>query len=77
MRSEEDMEKIAEAQLRDWCRKNLPENAEIRNKDLKFVPKNNIIEVTIMLETLEDIGREQTFVPARIEPSSEKQELPQ
>ncbi|MBQ9931489.1 MAG: sporulation protein YqfD [Firmicutes bacterium] len=71
-KSQEELLSLAEMQLRLWAKKNLPENGEILNKDLKFTPKDNIIEVTIMLEVLEDIGREQVFIPAKAEPAAQE-----
>lgn len=46
-------------QIRSWCRENLPENAQILNKDLNFCYKENIIEVGVTLEVRRQIGEEQ------------------
>ena len=52
----------ANQQIRKWSKENLPENAEILNKDLNFSYKENIIEVTMTIEILQQIGEEQEIL---------------
>ena len=51
-----------EQQIRVWSKENLPENAEILNKDLNFSYKENIIEVSMTIEVLQQIGEEQEIL---------------
>ncbi len=60
-RSQEEIRKAADTQAREQIRKTIPESAQILNKSLKFTPEENIIEVTIMLQALEEIGSPKTF----------------
>ncbi|MDF3003312.1 MAG: hypothetical protein K0Q48_3431 [Bacillota bacterium] len=61
-RSQEEIEKEGNRQVREAIRQNLPENVQILNKSLKFSPGENIIGVAIMLEALEKIGMEKEIV---------------
>ena len=49
----------ANQQIRQWAKENLPENAQILNKDLNFSYKENIIEVGVTLEVRLQVGIEQ------------------
>ncbi|WP_130863559.1 sporulation protein YqfD [Bacilliculturomica massiliensis] len=60
-RTEDEIRKLAAAQSREAAKENIPENTQILNNSLKFTDKENIIEVTIMLHALEEIGKEQSF----------------
>lgn len=60
-RSEKEINQLAKAESRQAAKENIPENAQILNNSLKFSPKENIIEVSIALHALEEIGKEQPF----------------
>lgn len=62
-RGEKEIGRAAEAQSRSAVKENLPEKAQIIKNSLKFSAKENIIEVIIMLHSLEEIGKEQNFEP--------------
>ena len=62
-RGEKEIGRAAEAQSRSVVKENLPEKAQIIKNSLKFSAKENIIEVIIMLHSLEEIGKEQNFEP--------------
>lgn len=49
-------------QIRQWAKENLPEDAEILNKDLNFSYKENIIEAGVTLEVRQQIGKEQEIL---------------
>lgn len=51
-------EEQQEAEIRMWIEKNIPENAEILNKDFHFVSKKNIIKLYGMIETRQPVGIE-------------------
>lgn len=57
------MEKQAKRQARQLIQENVPQSAQILNKSLKFLPEENIIKVTIMVEALEQIGEKKPFIP--------------
>jgi similar to stage IV sporulation protein len=59
-----DIEKRAKQQLREAIKENIPESAQILNNSLKFSEEENIIEVVIMVEALEEIGKKIIFTPA-------------
>lgn len=61
-RSKKSIEKAANILLRKAEKENITENSQIINKSLKFSSGENIIEVNIMLEALEQIGKEEEFV---------------
>ena len=46
------------SEIRAWIKKNVPENAEILNKDFHFDTKKNIIKVYGMIETRQPVGVE-------------------
>lgn len=50
--------KQAQAMLRDWIKENVPENAQILNKDFHFAVKKNIIRVYGTVETRQRVGIE-------------------
>lgn len=60
-RGEDEVQKMAAIQSREAKKENIPEKAQILNNSLKFSTKENIIEITIMLHALEEIGKEQNF----------------
>ncbi len=51
-----------EAQIRQWIQKNVPETAEILNKDFQFEAKKNIIKVYGIIETRQQVGVEKEIV---------------
>lgn len=59
---EKEAESKVNQQIRLWAKENLPENAEIINKNLNFIRKGNIIEVGVTLEVHQQIGKEQEIV---------------
>lgn len=61
-RNQEEIEKEANRQARDLIKRHLPESAQILNKGLKFLPGENIIKVTILIEALEQIGQKKSFI---------------
>ncbi|WP_027399336.1 sporulation protein YqfD [Anaerovorax odorimutans] len=58
----EEVKKASEILLRHSIKDKIRENSQILNKSLKFSKEENIIEVTVMLEALEQIGSEEDFV---------------
>ncbi len=62
-REPKEIEKQANRQARELIRDNIPGSAQIRNKSLKFLPGENIIKVTILIEALEQIGEKRPFIP--------------
>ena len=46
------------AEIRMWMKKNIPESAEIINKDFHFDQKKNIIKLYGMIETRQPVGIE-------------------
>ena len=61
-RSQADIRNVANMQVREAIREKLPQNVQILNKSLKFSSGENIIGVSIMLEALEEIGKEKEIV---------------
>lgn len=55
-KSKDELQKEANRLARNIIAEKVPQNAQILNKSLKFSPRENIIGVNIMLETLEEIG---------------------
>lgn len=58
-RTRQEMEALEKLQTASIIRENFPESLQISNKDLDFSPKENIMEISIMLEILQEIGTEQ------------------
>ena len=58
-RSKKDLKKSAEAKIRAEIKENLPEDAQIINKSLKFSPEENIIVIYVQLEVRQKIGKEE------------------
>ena len=46
------------AEIRQWMKKNIPENAEILNKDFHFERKKDMIKLYGMIETRQPVGTE-------------------
>ena len=61
-RSQSEIRKLANTQVRYAIKEIVPKNTQILNKSLKFSSGENIIEVAIMLEALEEIGKEKEIV---------------
>ncbi|WP_246213230.1 sporulation protein YqfD [Aminipila butyrica] len=61
-RSREEMEKQVNKLIRQEIKEKLPKNTQILNKSLYFTNKKNIIEVAVMIESLQEIGMEQEIV---------------
>jgi len=61
-KTEKEVRAKANQQIRQWVKENLPEDAEILNKDLNFSYKENIIEVGVTLEVRQQIGEEQEIL---------------
>lgn len=51
-------EEQQKAEIRKWIKKNIPEKAEILNKDFHFESKKNIIKLYGMIETRQPVGIE-------------------
>ncbi len=58
-KTEAQAKKKAEQQIRAWAKENLPENAEIVKKSLKFSADGNIIKVSVLFEVRQQIGIQQ------------------
>lgn len=58
-RSKADIKKAAEAKLRAEIKENMPEDAQIINKSLKFSSEENIIVIYVQLEVRQKIGKEE------------------
>lgn len=52
----------AETEVRAWIKENVPENAQILNKDFHFASKKNIIRVYGTIETRQPVGIEKEIV---------------
>ncbi|GAB1476548.1 hypothetical protein MASR2M70_13820 [Bacillota bacterium] len=63
IRGDEEIEAQANRQTREFIKTEIPESTQIINKSLKFLPGENIIKVTILIEALEEIGQQKTFIP--------------
>lgn len=61
-KTREQAEAKVNQQIRQWAKENLPENAQILKKDLKFSYKENIIEVDVTLEVRVKTGEEQEIL---------------
>ena len=70
-REQDEIEMQANRQVREFINNNLPESTQILNKSLKFLPGENIIKVTAMIEALEQIGQKKSFIPPKIEEGEE------
>ncbi len=62
VKSKEKVAKKTDQQIREWAAENLPEKAEILNKDLNFSYKENIIEIGVTIEIRQQIGEEQEIL---------------
>ena len=51
-------EEEKKAEIRQWMKKNIPEKAEILNKDFHFEQKKNIIKLYGTIETRQPVGIE-------------------
>lgn len=58
-KTEAQAKKKVEQQIRAWAKENLPENAEIVKKSLKFSADGNIIKVSVLFEVRQQIGIQQ------------------
>ena len=56
---QKNVKKAAEARLRAEIKENLPEDAQIINKSLKFSSEENIIVIYVQLEVRQKIGKEE------------------
>lgn len=61
-RSKEEIEKEVNKLVRQEIKEKLPENVQILNKSLYFGQEKNIIEVAVMIESLQQIGMEQEII---------------
>lgn len=59
---EEFVKRIADKEIRRYMKENVSETAVLTNKGLNFEVKENIIEVYVLLETLEKIGIKQEIM---------------
>lgn len=57
-----EMEKEVNKLVRNEIKEKLPENTQILNKSLYFTKEKNIIEVSVMIDSLQEIGIEQEIV---------------
>ena len=58
-REEEEITTLAEQQIRSKIKENLPKDAQIIKKDLSFSKKENIIELNVLVHSLESVGIDQ------------------
>ena len=58
-REEEEITTLAEQQIRSKIKENLPKDAQIIKKDLSFSKKENIIELNVLVYSLESVGIDQ------------------
>lgn len=61
-KTEKEVRETVNRQIRLWAKENMPEKAQILNKDLKFSYKENIIEAGVTLEVRQQIGEEQEIL---------------
>lgn len=66
-------EKQAQALLRQWIKENVPENAQILNKDFHFAVKENIIRVYGTIETRQKVGIEKEIAIDKSESKSKSE----
>lgn len=52
------VKRVSDKKIRQFMRENVVEKAQITNKDLNFTAKENIIEVKVLIETLQETGTE-------------------
>lgn len=62
MKPSDDDKAQAQSLLREWISENIPENAQILNKDFHFSKKKNIIKVYGTIETRQQVGKEKEIV---------------
>ena len=62
MEPSDDVKAKAGAMLREWISENIPESAQILNKDFHFDKKKNIIRVYGTVETRQQVGKEKEIV---------------
>ena len=55
-KTEAELTRRVEQQLRAWTKENLPEKSEILNKSLNFSANNNIMKVGVTIEVRREIG---------------------
>ncbi|QHI71083.1 sporulation protein YqfD [Aminipila terrae] len=61
-RSKNEIKKEVNKLVRQKIKEKLPKNTQILNKSLYFTNKKNIIEVAVMIESLQEIGMEQEII---------------
>ena len=62
MEPTDDVKAAAGTMLREWIAENIPESAQILNKDFHFDKKKNIIRVYGTVETRQQVGKEKEIV---------------
>ncbi|MCG8484302.1 MAG: sporulation protein YqfD [Clostridia bacterium] len=62
-RQKKEIEESIMVKVKELIEKNIPEDAEIANKDLMFSQEKNIIKVRVMIEAIEQIGQEVRTIP--------------
>lgn len=62
-RQKEEIEESIMVKVKALIEQNIPQNAEIANKDLMFDQEKNIIKVRVMIEAIEEIGQEVRTIP--------------
>ena len=65
-RTEADMEELGQKQAREAIKSEIPEDARILKKSLKFEEEENIIKVVILVEAIEQIGVQRPILPQEI-----------
>jgi len=62
-KEQKEIENSIAEKVSTYIKKNIPEDAEILNKDLMYEEERNIIKIRVIIESLEEIGLEAKMVP--------------
>lgn len=62
-RDENEIKKSISYKISEWIEKNIPKDGEIINKDLMYEEERNIIKISVMIESIEQIGKEVKMIP--------------
>ncbi len=62
-KEQNEMENSISKKISEYIKKNIPEDAEILNKDLMYDEERNIIKISVIIESLEEIGCEVKMIP--------------
>lgn len=62
-RDESEIKKSISYKISELIEKNIPKDGEIINKDLMYEEERNIIKISVMIESIEQIGKEVKMIP--------------